>query len=220
MSKKSRREARTGRSPANRNREAFPRRIHEPPPDLKFRLEILAAAIGILVVGLGAGLIAFAAFASAGPQALPAGTQVFAENDHTHVTGPVTYDRNPPAGGPHNPVPLNCGVYDQPVPNENAVHSLEHGTVWVTYRPSLSADQVATLQSLVTSSYVGTERYMLLSPYPNLPAPIVASAWGYQLQLQQAGDPRLAQFIHRFAGGSQGGEPGGFCTGGVGTPIE
>ena len=35
----------------------------------------------------------------------------------------------PPAGGPHDPAWLDCGVYDEPVRDENAVHDLEHGTV-------------------------------------------------------------------------------------------
>jgi hypothetical protein len=181
----------------------------------------VAVAVVVVVAIVGAGAIAFwAANATANASDLPAGTQVFAENDHTHVTGTVQYDRDPPAGGPHSPIQLNCGVYTDPVPNENAVHSLEHGAVWITYQPTLSADQVAELQSIAVTNFVGTERYIILSPYAGIPAPIVASAWGAQLYLDSASDPRLVQFIHRFAGGSQGGEPGGPCTGGVGTPTE
>jgi hypothetical protein len=149
-----------------------------------------------------------------------AGLQTFPENDHDHVNGPVTYDRVPPAGGAHNPTQLNCGVYTQAVPNENAVHSLEHGAVWITYQPTLPADQVLRLQQLVTSSYVGSERYIILSPYLGLPSPIVISAWGVQLSVDQASDSRLRDFIHQFAGSGQGGEPGGPCTGGVGSPVE
>jgi hypothetical protein len=185
------------------------------------RLGIVAVVAGILIAGLAVGAIAFAAglatFSSSG---LPPGTQTFAELDHTHVSGPVTYDHVPPAGGAHNPVWLNCGVYTQPVPNENAVHSLEHGTVWITYQPSLPADQVAILQQLVTSNYVGTQRYLLLSPYAGIPSPIVASAWGAQLGVDLASDSRLADFIHHFAGGAQGHEPGAACTGGVGSPVD
>ena len=154
-----------------------------------------------------------------GPAGLPVGTKVFPETNHQHVTGVVHYNRTPPAGGPHNPVWLNCGVYSQPVPNENAVHSLEHGAVWITYRSSLSSTAVIQLQQFVETHYVGTQRYLILSPYPGLPAPVVASAWGAQLRLRGPGDQRLAAFVAHFAGGGQGGEPGGPCTGGTGTPI-
>jgi hypothetical protein len=187
---------------------------------LGVRIGAVLGVAGLLLAGLVVGAVVFAATAPAtGPGPLPSGTEVFPETDHSHVSGPVTYDHVPPAGGPHNPVQLNCGVYTQPVPNENAVHSLEHGAVWITYEPQLPAADVSTLQRLVTSSYVGTQRYIILSPYVGLPTPIVASAWGAQLRPQSASDARLAEFIHHFAGGGQGGEPGGPCTGGVGIPV-
>ena len=149
---------------------------------------------------------------------LPHGTQIFAEPNHNHVAVKVKYNRTPPAGGPHNDVWLNCGVYSRPVKNENAVHSLEHGTVWITYRPDLAPAGVKQLQRFVQSHYVGTERYLILSPYPGLPAPVVASAWGAQLQLKGPGDPRLQAFVTHFAGGNQGDEQGAPCTGGIGSP--
>lgn len=186
------------------------------------RLIGIVAGVGfLLVAGLAVAAITMAAVTGgAAAKSIPQGTQTFAENDHSHVTGPVQYDRNPPAGGAHNAVQLNCGVYDQQVPNENAVHSLEHGAIWITYQPNLSASDVSKLQSMAVSNYDGGERYVILSPYPGLPAPVVASAWGAQLQVQSASDARLVQFIHYYAGGAQGGEQGGPCTGGVGNPIE
>jgi hypothetical protein len=196
-----------------------PRRT-EAGPDRSLQIGILVGLAAIVVVSVVVVALAVTgAFAAGGSGSIPAGTQTFAEADHTHVSGPVTYDRVPPAGGPHNPTPLNCGVYTQPVPNENAVHSLEHGTVWITYQPTLPADQMAALQQLVTSNYVGTQRYLILSPYIGLPSPIVASAWGAQLMVSEASDGRLLGFIHAYAGGSQGGETGAPCTGGVGSPI-
>jgi hypothetical protein len=198
--------------------EARPR--EEPTHSRRFWVGVVAGLAGLVLVGVVAGAIAVAGTVATGPSgSLPQGTQTFAENDHAHVTTPVTYDRVPPAGGAHNPTELNCGIYTVPVPNENAVHSLEHGAVWITYQPTLSADQVALLQQIVTSNYVGTERYLVLSPYAGIPSPIVASAWGAQLGLDQASDPRLIAFIHAFAGGGQGGEKGGPCTGGVGNPV-
>jgi Protein of unknown function (DUF3105) len=177
-------------------------------------LVTLVAIIVVLAVGSGG----TASSVDTG-RALPEGVMSFDEKDHTHTTSPVTYDRVPPAGGPHSPVPLNCGVYDRPVLNEHAVHSLEHGAVWVTYSASLMPDAVALLQHLVEAEYSGPDRYVLLSPYPGLPAPIVATAWGAQLHVNSATDPRLRQFIEYYRLGPQTAEPGAKCSGGVGQPI-
>ncbi len=175
---------------------------------------------GWLWGGLGAVVVAGIVLLTVRGTRLPAGTQTFPEPNHQHVTGNVQYDRTPPAGGAHSAVWLNCGIYDQPVPNPNAVHSMEHGAVWVTYQPSLPQAEVSALRGLVRSKYRDAQRYVILSPYPGDPAPIVVSAWGAQLRVQSPSDPHLAQFIGHFAGGDQGGEPGGPCTGGTGTPLD
>ena len=60
---------------------------------------------------------------------------------------------------------------------------------------------------------------MLVSPYPDLPAPVVASAWGYQLRLDSAADDRLDAFVRRFVQGAQAPERGSPCTGGTGEPA-
>jgi hypothetical protein len=189
-------------------------------PERSVRPWIVAGVVAVLVVGLALAAIAvvagFGTVSNGGP---PSGTETFSETNHSHVIGTVVYDRVPPAGGAHNATPLNCGIYDQPVPNENAVHSLEHGAVWITYQPTLPADQIAALQQLVSSNYKGSEKYLVLSPYAGIPSPIVASAWGAQLKVSDPSDGRLLAFIHYYEGGGQGGELGGPCTGGVGTPI-
>ena len=77
------------------------------------------------------------------------GVQTFTYAGGDHRSGSLIYAENPPAGGPHNPMWQNCGVYDRPLYNEYAVHSLEHGAVWITYRPDLDATQVAALKKLV-----------------------------------------------------------------------
>lgn len=141
---------------------------------------------------------------------IPTGTQSYSYPAGQHTTGPVTYAENPPVGGQHNPVWQNCGFYASPVANENAVHSLEHGTVWITYKPDLPQDQIDTLQALAEG-----QTYILVSPVANLPTPVVASAWGRQLLLDAADDPRLEQFIRQFRLGPNAPEPGAPCTGGT-----
>lgn len=131
-----------------------------------------------------------------------------------HVEGEVTYPQTPPVGGNHNIAWLNCGIYEQQVPNVNAVHSLEHGAVWITYRPDLGPKARSTLEDLVRG-----QTYLVLSPYEGLPAPVVASAWGKQLTFERASDPRLRAFVRAFKQGAQTPEPGAACTGGTGTPL-
>ena len=129
-----------------------------------------------------------------------------------HTGGDVDYDQTPPAGGPHNPVWQYCGYYDKPVRDENAVHSLEHGAVWITYSPDLPQNQVNELKNIAES-----ESYVLVSPYPDLPddTPVVASAWGKQVGLDGADDPDLESFIQAYQQGPQTPEPGAVCTGGT-----
>jgi hypothetical protein len=175
-------------------------------------------ATGVVILGIAIA-IPFVLTSGGGSTSTLTGLRVFAEHNHNHVTGTVTYDRTPPAGGAHSAIWLNCGVYNQPEKNENAVHSIEHGAVWITYQPSLSSVSVAHLQEFARSHSTGTQGYLLLSPYPGLLSPVVASTWGAQLALNGPSDPRLAAFVARYAGGGQGGEPGGECTGGTGSPI-
>ncbi len=131
-----------------------------------------------------------------------------------HTQSTVDYAQTPPAGGEHNPVWQNCGYYDAPIANENAVHSLEHGAVWITYSPDLPQDEVERLRDLAQN-----QTYILVSPYEGLPSPIVASAWGKQLSLDSAEDPNLEQFIGAYRQGPQTPEPGAACTGGIGQPL-
>lgn len=109
-----------------------------------------------------------------------------------HMSGAIAYLEIPPMGGPHNVAWQNCGIYSAPIHNEHAVHSLEHGAVWITYRPDLPAADVQRLHALASDDY------MLLSPFPNLPAPVVVTAWNHQMRLTGAGDSRLPEFIRRF----------------------
>ncbi|MFD0686320.1 DUF3105 domain-containing protein [Actinomadura fibrosa] len=132
-----------------------------------------------------------------------------------HTTSAVTYATSPPMGGNHDPVWQNCDahVYDRPLRNENAVHALEHGAVWITYRPDLAAAQVDRLKAKVAAT-----DYSFMSPYPALDAPVVLTAWGRQLKLQDASDQRVDAFLRAFVKGPQTPEPGAACDGAKDTP--
>jgi hypothetical protein len=131
-----------------------------------------------------------------------------------HLAGEIKYTETPPMGGPHNVVWQNCAIYDEPIHNEHGVHSLEHGAVWLTYRPGLPADQLQTLKNLAADDY------MLLSPYPGLPHAVVASAWNHQLALERADDTSLRAFIAEYKNNPDTTpEFGASCLGGTRLPA-
>jgi hypothetical protein len=75
------------------------------------------------------------------------------------VSGPVLYPQMPPVGGKHAAIWQNCGVYNVPITNENVVYSLEHGAMWITYRPGLAASEITAITADVSG-----QPYGLVSP--------------------------------------------------------
>jgi len=128
-----------------------------------------------------------------------------------HKGGPLTYKTNPPVGGDHNPRWQNCtgDVYTEPIPKEHAVHSLEHGAVWVTYKQGLPADQVDKLKGKVEG-----KDFLMMSPVANLDKNVSLQAWGFQLKVDTVDDARIDDFIRALRSNATV-EPGAACSGGV-----
>ncbi|MFD7610172.1 DUF3105 domain-containing protein [Streptomyces sp. NPDC059828] len=129
-----------------------------------------------------------------------------------HVATTVKYPMKPPVGGNHDRAWMNCdrNVYDKPVPEVNAVHSLEHGAVWVTYNDKAPAADVQKLKEKV-----GKTSYSLMSPVQDQSGAIMLSAWGKQVTVDGADDPRVDAFFSKYVQGPQTPEPGAACTGGL-----
>ncbi|MDO0915485.1 DUF3105 domain-containing protein [Streptomyces sp. DT2A-34] len=130
----------------------------------------------------------------------------------THVAGDVKYPMNPPVGGDHNKAWMNCNgdVYTKALNNVNAVHSLEHGAVWVTYNSNASDADVKALAEKVKKT-----PYSLMSPVEDQKDPIMLSAWGKQRTVTSASDPNVDKFFEEFVQGEQTPEKGAVCTGGL-----
>ncbi|MCB0155091.1 MAG: DUF3105 domain-containing protein [Anaerolineae bacterium] len=149
------------------------------------------------------------------------GVTILPDQERGHVDGEVAYLQDVPAGGTHNPAWQNCGIYEEPVRAENAVHSLEHGAVWIAYQPDLAQDQVDVLQNIVRQERRNRgEPMVLLSPRDDLNDPIVVTAWRVQLRLDEAADERLVDFVQTYQRGPFTPEPGAACVNGVGTPLS
>ena len=153
-------------------------------------------SVAALIVVLAVAVIGYAVHASSSGQPSDPNKikgiahKVFTSGDHK--TTPITYTESPPFGGPHAPIWADCTgtVYPSQIANENAVHDLEHGAVWITYRPGLPADQLDVLTKLVSGV-----PYMLMTPYEGLKTNVSLQAWGYQLFVDSAKDKRVKAFI-------------------------
>lgn len=129
-----------------------------------------------------------------------------------HVIEPAVFPQDPPVGGEHTANWQNCGFYDKAIPPGPAIHSLEHGAVWVTYREDLAEDELDVLRRVAA-----TGARVLVSPWGgNLPSPIVVSAWNSQQALPSASDPALATFLRQFVDDPSSPEHDGPCSGGQG----
>ncbi|GAA2251811.1 membrane protein [Streptomyces ruber] len=140
------------------------------------------------------------------------GVQTWSDLSQNHVTTTVDYPMSPPVGGDHNQIWVNCDkqVYTTKLPEENAVHALEHGAVWVTYNDTAAEADVEELTDRVRRT-----TYTFMSPYEDQSAPIVLSAWGHQLKVDSASDARIQRFLDTYVQGEQTPEPGAACTGGL-----
>ena len=133
-----------------------------------------------------------------------------------HVRYDVEYPTSPPAGGPHLGIWLNCGFYTVPVLDELAVHSLEHGAVWVTYRSDVPAGDLGELEALASRL-----SHLLVSPYEAQDSPLVLTVWARRLPLDSLEDARFERFLEVYLGdGPTAPEPGAACSGAVGVPPE
>ena len=131
---------------------------------------------------------------------------------YVHVSEDVDYPQSPPVGGDHWDLWLECGVYDVPVRDEYAVHDLEHGSIWLTYRADLvDAAGVAELAGELPDNGI-------MSPYADQEAPVVITAWGRQLDLVGPDDPRIGLFIDEYGAGETSPEAFASCAGGTTDP--
>ena len=125
-----------------------------------------------------------------------------------HTQDPVTYESDPPVSGAHRPTPAACGIYSSSIPNENMVHTLEHGAVGVFYDPE-DADpkDIAEIEEIV-GSY---DSHTFSAPYEGLEDPYTVVAWAHLMRLDEFDSSATREFIEEFRGGGDAPEPNQPC---------
>ena len=129
---------------------------------------------------------------------------------NSEVSADIDYPEVPPDGGDHDKQWLSCGLYTKAVREENAVHSLERGAVWITYDP----EEISRKQAKAMFDQLPEDKG-IVSPYVGLPGNVVLSVWGAQLQLLSPDDPRFDLFLEEYGDGHLAPEPDAGCADGV-----
>ncbi len=110
----------------------------------------------------------------------------------------TTWKSNPPVSGPHWPDPQRDGIYDKELPEEGVVHSLEHGRIWISYKPSISQ---GTKDRLIELARKNT--YLVVSVRVANETDVALSAWNrldtFNLNADGSFDTvRVQDFIDRY----------------------
>jgi hypothetical protein len=160
---------------------------------MRYRVLIIYIVIVGAVLGIG-----FWLFKSSQKQIENLPGQTFENQGQTHITEGSTdhppYNSNPPTSGWHWPQPAPWGVYTTTQPDERMIHNLEHGGIWISYKPDkVDADTIAKLNDFA-------KRYQLIivEPRANDEAPIVLAAWTHMLSMEQYDERAILEFIQAY----------------------
>lgn len=104
--------------------------------------------------------------------------------DHVALDYRFTYNSNPPTSGPHYKDPANWGVYDYEVNDKLFIHNMEHGGIWISYRPSVDTHVVEHLKAIV-AEFGGSK--LVMAPRAANDADVAVAAWTRVLKIDLAG---------------------------------
>ncbi|MBI2640048.1 MAG: DUF3105 domain-containing protein [Candidatus Sungbacteria bacterium] len=110
---------------------------------------------------------------------------VGAEHIPLGSTPPKPYNSNPPSSGGHFGSSANWGVYDYEVNDQIFIHNMEHGGVWIAYKPDVPAKVIDQLKEIV-QEYGGSK--LVMAPRPANDTDIAVTAWSRVLKFNLSGE--------------------------------
>jgi len=104
------------------------------------------------------------------------------------------YNSNPPSSGSHYGEAAKAGFYDEELPDEQLVHNMEHGEIWISYRPEVGDKIIDELKKFAGST-------VTVTPRSANDMDIALAAWGRldKFNVIEGGldKPRIENFITR-----------------------
>ena len=153
-------------------------------------------AIGAAAIVLVVGVLLARSFGVGESAGRFTGSGTGVGNHPPESQGAIPYASYPPSYGPHW-APTTWGFHSEPVPDERAVHNLEHGGVVASYN-NIPAESLAALQAILTT--YPKDKYnqvkLVIRPYDKIPAgTIVLTAWSWTDELTTYDDARVRAFL-------------------------
>lgn len=106
------------------------------------------------------------------------------------------YNSNPPTGGWHYGQSAQSGIYGKELPDEQILHNLEHGHIWIAYKPDLPKEQVDALAKIA----LGYGSKVVMVPRAANDAPIAIVAWERLLKLRAVDESQIKAFVDAYRG--------------------
>ena len=112
--------------------------------------------------------------------------------DHINVGDPhEPYNSNPPTSGPHAG-PLPWGFSEQEVADEDAIHNLEHGGIWITFK-DLDQQSIDALREIARENSLS----VVVSPRAANDSPVAVASWGRLMKLETVDFDSIVEFIRK-----------------------
>lgn len=119
-------------------------------------------------------------------EAFPSQGQTHIEIGATHPT----YNSNPPSSGHHYAKPADWGVYQTELPDEQLVHNLEHGGIWISYK-----DIDAETKSKIEDFAKQHPNKMIVTPRAKNDKKIALASWTRLLTLDAFDEATASAFV-------------------------
>lgn len=110
----------------------------------------------------------------------------------------------PPTSGIHAG-PVEWSIYDTEIRDDQSLHNLEHGGIYVSYRPDLPKDQIEKMKSLLFDPFSDPDfkpRKVMMAPRASNKSPIVISSWQRSQELESYDKEVIKEYYLRNFGKS------------------
>lgn len=158
----------------------------------------------VVVVGLGVWFVSSGKLEQKQDESKPLavsapvlGTQEFEIVGRQHITQGTSgsgYNSNPPSSGPHWPSPSDNGYFENEFPDEQLLHNLEHGHIWIAFNADIGDDVKTKIKEITKKE----DWKVVAAPRSKNDSKIALVAWGRVLKMEEPDYKKIEDFIRTY----------------------